>query len=101
MPGPSNTLLLERSFEEHADELAIYFDGIKKKKEKKSREIANVQSEITADIASYPEEGFACCSISRRARTRPDIYSWLRKEETLTLRTCSLHMTERVTKHRQ
>lgn len=31
MPGPSNTLLIEGSFEELADELAHYIDEVKKK----------------------------------------------------------------------
>ena len=44
MPGPSNTLLIEGSFEELADELAHYLDEIQKKQ---SPENANVQSEIT------------------------------------------------------
>lgn len=44
MPGPSNTLLIEGSFEELADELAHYLDEIQKKQ---NPENANVQSEIT------------------------------------------------------
>lgn len=44
MPGPSNTLLIEGSFDELADELAHYLDEIQKKH---SPENANVQSEIT------------------------------------------------------
>lgn len=43
MPGPSNTLLIEGSFDELADELAHYLDEIQKKQ---NPENANVQSEI-------------------------------------------------------
>ncbi len=44
MPGPSNTLLIEGSFEELADELAHYVDEVQKKL---NPENANVQAEIT------------------------------------------------------
>ena len=44
MPGPSNTLLIEGSFEELADELAHYVDEVQKKL---TPENANVQAEIT------------------------------------------------------
>ena len=43
MPGPSNTLLIEGSFEELADELAHYIDEVQKKQ---SPENANTQAEI-------------------------------------------------------
>ena len=43
MPGPSNTLLIEGSFEELADELAHYVDEVQKKQTPDS---ANVQAEI-------------------------------------------------------
>ena len=43
MPGPSNTLLIEGSFEELADELAHYIDEVHKKQAPDS---ANVQAEI-------------------------------------------------------
>lgn len=44
MAGPSNTLLIEGSFEELADELAHYIDEVKKKI---SEDNAALQSEIT------------------------------------------------------
>ena len=43
MPGPSNTLLIEGSFEELSDELAHYIDEVQKKQ---SPDSANTQSEI-------------------------------------------------------
>jgi len=43
MPGPTNTLLIEGSFEELADELAQYIDGIKKSQ---GEEGPNLQAEI-------------------------------------------------------
>jgi translation initiation factor 3 subunit M len=43
MPAPSNTLLIEGSFEELAEELARYIDDVKKKP---SDESTGVQSEI-------------------------------------------------------
>lgn len=50
MPGPSNTLLIEGSFEELADELAHYIDEVKKKP---SEDGSGIQSEI----ASLLEQG--------------------------------------------
>ena len=44
MPSPTNTLLIEGSFEELADELAHYVDEVQKKQ---SPDNANVQAEIT------------------------------------------------------
>ncbi|KAI9778667.1 MAG: hypothetical protein M1835_004870 [Candelina submexicana] len=44
MPGPSNTLLIEGTFEELADELAVYIDGIKNAQNEGS---GAVQAEIT------------------------------------------------------
>ncbi len=44
MPGPTNTLLIEGSFEELAEELAQYIDGIKKSQ----GEEASLESEITS-----------------------------------------------------
>lgn len=43
MPGPTNTLLIEGSFEELADELAHYIDEVQKKQAPDS---ANTQAEI-------------------------------------------------------
>lgn len=43
MPGPTNTLLIEGSFEELADELAQYIDGVKKSQ---GDESSNLQAEI-------------------------------------------------------
>ena len=43
MPGPTNTLLIEGSFEELADELAHYIDDVQKKQNPES---ANTQAEI-------------------------------------------------------
>ena len=43
MPGPLNTLLIEGSFEELADELAHYIDDVKKKP---SEDGSGVQAEI-------------------------------------------------------
>ena len=43
MPGPSNTLLIEGSFEELSDELAHYIDEVQKKQ---SPDSANIQAEI-------------------------------------------------------
>ena len=44
MPGPTNTLLIEGSFEELADELAHYIDEMRKKQ---SEDGATIQAEIT------------------------------------------------------
>ena len=44
MPGPTNTLLVEGSFEELVDELATYIDGIRKKQ---SEDSPSLGSEIT------------------------------------------------------
>lgn len=44
MPGPTNTLLIEGSFEELADELAHYVDEIRKKQ---SDDAPGIQAEIT------------------------------------------------------
>jgi translation initiation factor 3 subunit M len=43
MPGSTNTLLIEGSFEELAEELAQYIDGIKKTQ---GEEGSNIQGEI-------------------------------------------------------
>ena len=43
MPGPTNTLLIEGSFEELADELAHYIDEVRKKQ---SEDAVTIQSEI-------------------------------------------------------
>ena len=43
MPGPINTLLIEGSFEELADELAQYLDTIKKSK---GDEGSKIQTEV-------------------------------------------------------
>ena len=44
MPGPTNTLLIEGSFEELIDELAHYIDNVQKKQ---TPDNANLQTEIT------------------------------------------------------
>lgn len=44
MPGPTNTLLIEGSFEELADELAHYIDEVQKRQ---TPDNANIQAEIT------------------------------------------------------
>ena len=44
MPGPTNILLIEGSFEELADELAHYIDDVHKKQ---APESANTQADIT------------------------------------------------------
>ncbi len=44
MPGPTNTLLIEGSFEELADELAHYIDDVSKRQ---SEDGATIQAEIT------------------------------------------------------
>ena len=44
MPGPANTLLIEGSFEELADEFAHYIDEVQKKQ---TPDYANTQTEIT------------------------------------------------------
>ena len=44
MPGPSNTLLIEGSFEELADELAHYIGEVQKKQ---NHDAANLQEEVT------------------------------------------------------
>ncbi|MBE7180192.1 MAG: hypothetical protein INR71_03120 [Terriglobus roseus] len=44
MPAPANTLLIEGSFEELADELAVYIDNLKKNQ---GEESAAVQSEVS------------------------------------------------------
>lgn len=45
MPGPSNTLLIEGTFEELADELAHYIDELQKKQ---APDKANLQAEVTS-----------------------------------------------------
>lgn len=45
MPGPTNTLLIEGSFEELSDELAHYIDEVQKKQ---TPDDANTQAEITS-----------------------------------------------------
>lgn len=49
MPAPTNTLLIEGSFEELADELAHYLDEVQKKQ---TPDNANVQVEITPLLES-------------------------------------------------
>lgn len=44
MPGPSNTLLIEGTFDELADELAHYIDDVQRKQ---TPDTANTQAEIT------------------------------------------------------
>ena len=50
MPGPSNTLLIEGSFSELAEELAQYIDNLSK-----TEAGAGVQSEIESSIAKIRE----------------------------------------------
>lgn len=50
MPGPSNILLIEGSFEELADELAHYVDDVRKKSTEES-------AEIQLEIAPLLEQG--------------------------------------------
>ena len=50
MPGPSNTLLIEGSFSELAEELAQYIDNLSK-----TEAGASVQSEIESSIAKIRE----------------------------------------------
>ena len=50
MPGPTNTLLIEGSFEELADELAHYLDEVKKKQN-------DGANSIQADVAPLLEKG--------------------------------------------
>lgn len=49
MPSPTNTLLIEGSFEELADELAHYLDEVQ---QKQTPDNANVQAEITPLLES-------------------------------------------------
>ncbi|KAL8696986.1 MAG: hypothetical protein Q9201_007371 [Fulgogasparrea decipioides] len=49
MPGPSNTLLIEGSFEELADELSHYLDEVKKKE-------GDANSAIQSEIAPLLEQ---------------------------------------------
>ncbi len=49
MPGPTNTLLIEGSFEELADELAHYLDEVKRKD-------SDAQTTIQTDIAPLLEQ---------------------------------------------
>ncbi len=51
MPGPSNTLLIEGSFAELADELAQYVDTVSK-----SEPDSGVQSEIAPTLAELREQ---------------------------------------------
>lgn len=51
MPGPSNTLLIEGSFAELADELAQYLDTVSK-----SDAGSGVQSEISSTLAEIREK---------------------------------------------
>lgn len=50
MPGPSNTLLIEGTFEELADELAQYIDDVRKKQSDDS-------STLKAEVAPLLEQG--------------------------------------------
>lgn len=50
MPGPTNTLLIEGSFEELADELAHYVDEVKKKPNEDG-------SSMQSEIAPFLEQG--------------------------------------------
>lgn len=50
MPGPTNTLLIEGSFEELADELAHYIDEVKKKPNEDG-------SSMQSEIAPFLEQG--------------------------------------------
>ncbi len=54
MPGPSNTLLIEGTFEELADELAVYIDGIKNAQ---SEGTGGVQAEITPLLEKGEKDG--------------------------------------------
>lgn len=51
MPGPSNTLLIEGSFSELADELAQYLDTIHK-----SEADSGIQSEIAVTLGTIREK---------------------------------------------
>jgi translation initiation factor 3 subunit M len=51
MPGPSNTLLIEGSFGELADELAQYLDTVSK-----SEADSGVQSEISSTLGEIREK---------------------------------------------
>jgi translation initiation factor 3 subunit M len=51
MPGPSNTLLIEGSFSELADELAQYLDTVSK-----SEAGSGVQSEISSTLGEIREK---------------------------------------------
>ena len=50
MPGPSNTLLIEGSFSELADELSQYIDNIAK-----SEDGAGLQAEVEPSLATIRE----------------------------------------------
>lgn len=49
MPAPANTLLIEGSFEELCDELAVYVDGI--------NSAQGQQTSVQSEIAPLLEEG--------------------------------------------
>lgn len=49
MPAPSNTLLIEGSFEELCDELAVYLDGL--------NNAQGQQTQLQQEIAPLLEEG--------------------------------------------
>ena len=59
MPGPSNTLLIEGSFSELAEELAQYIDNLSK-----TEPGAGAQSEIESSIAKIRET-----EVSQEAKT--------------------------------
>lgn len=83
MPGPSNTLLIEGTFEELADELSHYLDEVKKKEGDTSTaiqtEIAqlleqNQKDEVlkklvtgSAALNSAPEKGAKCERLAHMA----------------------------------
>ena len=49
MPAPANTLLIEGSFEELADELAMYIDNLRKQQ-------GDEGSGIQADVSQYLQD---------------------------------------------
>ena len=53
MPGPSNTLLIEGTFEELSEELAQYIDDVQKKQ---TPDAASVKSEVTPLLAQEKKD---------------------------------------------
>lgn len=80
MSGPSNTLLIEGSFEELADEFAHYLDEIQKKQTPDNA--SNLQSEITPLLEKEQKD-----EVLKKLVTASDVLNTAPEKGTLTLHT--------------